>query len=80
MIITAKFASTCPCCSKPIHAGDRVVWAKSSKARHVACTPPATTSASSGDARRRVYRRCYGWDGREGSSSYYMSGLYDVES
>ena len=37
MIITAKFASTCPCCSQRIEVGSKVNWAKGTKASHVAC-------------------------------------------
>lgn len=34
----------------------------------------------SAESVRNTYRRRYGWDGVEGSSSYYTSGLYDEES
>ena len=45
MIITAKFASTCPCCAAPIAVGAKVEWSKGSKAAHVACAGrPATAS------------------------------------
>jgi len=43
MIITAKFASVCPCCSGRITPGAKVEWNKGSKASHVAC---GTASAS----------------------------------
>lgn len=66
MTITAKFASTCPCCSKPIRPGEKVEWAKGEKARHVACagTASATTEAAAAPAGRsitveRVGRRSY---------------------
>ncbi len=45
MIITAKFASTCPCCRSAIVAGSRVEWNKGSPARHVSCAPVAATPA-----------------------------------
>lgn len=38
------------------------------------------SSGSSWDRRRETFRRRYGWDGVEGSASYYSSGLYDEES
>ena len=44
MIITAKFASTCPCCSKPIVVGSKVNWTKGAKASHVACGASAVAS------------------------------------
>jgi hypothetical protein len=45
MIITAKFASTCPKCSLAIAIGSKVEWSKGSKAAHVACAGrPATAS------------------------------------
>ena len=82
MIITAKFASVCPCCSQRIDVGSKVEWTKGSKARHVACTGSA--AKSSAPARRSSPRRqdCrrYGWDGVVGSSSYYTSGQYDEDS
>ena len=41
MIITAKFASACPCCSQRIVVGSQVEWTKGSPARHVSCAPVA---------------------------------------
>lgn len=71
MVITAKFASVCPCCSIRIVAGSKVEWSKGSPARHVACTASATrttVSAAPGasrilvtaEAARRSYRRTRG--------------------
>jgi hypothetical protein len=37
MIITAKFASVCPCCSSRIAVGAKVEWNRGEKAKHVAC-------------------------------------------
>lgn len=37
MIITAKFASVCPCCSVRIDVGSKVEWSKGAKVVHVAC-------------------------------------------
>lgn len=68
MIITAKFASVCPCCSSRIDVGSRVEWSKGEKARHVACsTAPGARVVASAPARitstyrRRSYTRCEGW-------------------
>ena len=46
MIITAKFASKCPCCPNTITPGIKVEWSKGSPARHVTCavTHGATTT------------------------------------
>lgn len=63
MIITAKFAAVCPCCSGRINAGDRIEWSKGEKARHVSCAgKPVAKSAP----RPAAYsaRRSYGkWTG-----------------
>lgn len=81
MTITAKFSSTCPCCSKPISAGTRVEWSKGTKARHVECAGKPTKAGSGSSTRtENTYKRRYGWDGVRGSSSYYSSGMYDEES
>lgn len=45
MTITAKFPGTCPTCGSPIHAGEKVEWAKGEKARHTSC-PTAQTPAA----------------------------------
>lgn len=37
MIINAKFASVCPCCSKRIDVGTRVEWSPGAKAMHFVC-------------------------------------------
>ena len=46
MIITAKFASVCPCCANRIGVGEKVEWTKGAKAKHAACagTPVAATA------------------------------------
>lgn len=66
MTISAKFATVCPCCNNRINVGDKVEWAKGSKARHVSCAgKPAAVSAPS--AVKSAYRRargaryCEGW-------------------
>jgi hypothetical protein len=82
MIISAKFASVCPCCNARIVPGTKVEWTKGSKARHVTCQPVSTTNMQSPTAPRSRTADCrrYGWDGVRGSSSYYSSGQYDEES
>ena len=47
MVITAKFASTCPKCSKPIAIGSKVEWAKGEKAKHVDCGAAAPSAGPS---------------------------------
>lgn len=46
MIITAKYASTCPCCSVRIVPGTPVEWSKGSPARHVGCKGGAVTMST----------------------------------
>lgn len=56
MIITAKFASMCPCCSVRISIGSKVEWTKGSKAVHAACAgKTATTAAATTAPSRRYY-------------------------
>ena len=61
MIITAKFASTCPCCSARITVGSKVEWSKGSPARHVTCSA-GTTALTAATHPRSNYtaRRSYG--------------------
>jgi hypothetical protein len=64
MIISAKFASFCPCCKTRIALGERIEWSRGSTARHVACSAtgaPATTSAPRTARRTRGARYCEGW-------------------
>lgn len=44
MVITAKFASTCPKCGSPISEGTKVNWERGQKATHVNCPAEATTA------------------------------------
>ena len=65
MIITAKFASTCPCCSARILVGSKVEWSKGSPARHVTCsagvaTVTSATRISFAAPTSRTARRSYG--------------------
>lgn len=67
MIVTAKFASVCPCCNARIDVGSKVEWSKGAKARHVTCTctctgaattaAPAPAPAPSTSSPRRSYTR-----------------------
>ena len=61
MIITARFASLCPCCNSRIEVGSEVEWSKGAKARHVSC-PSGSTSVRETTAphttSRRPWRPC----------------------
>lgn len=46
MIITAKFASVCPCCSARIAVGSKVEWNRGEKARHAACAGKAVVAST----------------------------------
>lgn len=41
MTIIAKYAATCPTCSRPIAPGHKIEWAKGTQARHAACAAAA---------------------------------------
>jgi hypothetical protein len=56
MIITAKFASACPCCSQRIIPGSKVEWSKGSPAKHTACPQGPALAVSASPARRSPYR------------------------
>lgn len=55
MIITAKFASVCPCCSVRINVGDRIEWSKGSAARHPACKGKTVQQTAPRQSRRERY-------------------------
>lgn len=68
MTITAKFASICPGCSKPIRPGDKVEWERGAKAKHSSCAgggePPTAGSSPAAPGPRSLSvsqdgRRCY---------------------
>lgn len=90
MIITAKFASTCPTCMQRIEAGSKVEWSRGNAAQHQACAgkplhPGAAPQQNNAPRTRRYERRGYGGPlpgGRwpQGHPSYYSSGQYDDES
>ena len=56
MVITAKFASSCPKCGQPISVGSKVEWNKGSRAAHVSCGASASR-AKSVPAPRRTERK-----------------------
>jgi hypothetical protein len=67
MIITAKFASVCPCCSQRIVPGSKVEWSKGSPAKHTACAQGPAAAVVAGPARRASpkggYRKACKTDG-----------------
>lgn len=46
MVITAKYASTCPDCGNTIREGSKVQWERGQKARHVSCPNGGTGDAA----------------------------------
>jgi hypothetical protein len=58
MTITARFASTCPCCRTTIAVGSAVEWSKGSPARHGVCPAVAPVAATAPRAARRANWRC----------------------
>jgi hypothetical protein len=65
MLITAKFASVCPCCSQRIQVGSKVEWSKGSPAKHTACAQGSTSTVSAAPARGSSSWRNQGgrWNG-----------------
>ena len=63
MIITAKFASVCPCCSQRIVPGSKVEWSKGSPAKHTACAQGPASTVSAAPARRSYAGRRGTWTG-----------------
>ena len=57
MIITAKYASTCPCCRQSIQVGSKVEWSKGSPARHTSCGSTPAAQITAAPARRSHARR-----------------------
>ena len=90
MVITAKFASVCPCCSQRIVPGSKVEWAKGSPARHTACAGASGTVRPSVASVRpyRSYRRSAPGAGAAAPVAGYSSwctarpgcGCYDCAS
>jgi SWI/SNF-related matrix-associated actin-dependent regulator 1 of chromatin subfamily A len=54
MIITAKFASTCPSCGKTIKEGSNVSWTRGTKAVHAECSSEGRAQALAVAASRAV--------------------------
>lgn len=52
--ITAKYASTCPSCRRPIVPGERVWWARGLEVAHVDCRAAANKAAEA-EARERLH-------------------------
>jgi RNA polymerase subunit RPABC4/transcription elongation factor Spt4 len=76
MTIIAKYASTCPACSKRIQPGTKVEWSKGSPARHVDCrTAPIGKIAITGGPAiaQRGGRDSYG--NRIGTGASYRAGV-----
>ena len=69
MIITAKFASSCPCCGLAIKPGAKVNWAPGTKASHVSCGGATSAhnavavSGRSTQSRRGYSARAGKWNG-----------------
>lgn len=77
MIITAKFAGTCPCCSGVITVGSKVEWSKGAKAVHAACAGKSAgpTVAKTSSNPRRSYARSGGkWNGCSCGAREYPDG------
>ena len=58
MIITAKFASVCPCCNSRIVPGSKVDWTKGSPAKHTACSGAGARPAGRRTSSRGRWNGC----------------------
>ncbi len=65
MTITAKFSTVCPSCGARIEAGEKVEWAKGSKARHVRCVTAGGKTAPSAPKSRNWDPSAFNGYGRE---------------
>lgn len=72
MVIIAKYASTCPCCSTAIRPGEQVEWSKGAKATHVRCASRATSAPASGYAQRVTSQRA-AWGRQRGMGAGHGS-------
>jgi hypothetical protein len=63
MVITARFASVCPCCNSRIAVGSKVEWSKGSSARHVACATGPAAAVSAARPARRSFAARGRWNG-----------------
>jgi hypothetical protein len=68
MMITARFASTCPTCRAAIAVGSKVEWSKGSPARHAACAAGSSAAAPAGRIVGRMYdaQKFNGYGARRG--------------
>lgn len=84
MIITAKFASVCPCCSSRIAVGSKVEWSKGSKAVHAACAGTSAPVASKPyvATARRSYTpaRAGKWNGCSCGAREYADGTVSANA
>lgn len=63
----------------PTKAGSCAKCGKACKPQYRTCFA-CSGKEPSNEPLRRTYKRRFGWDGVEGSPSYYTSGMYDEES
>jgi hypothetical protein len=63
MIIVAKYASSCACCSQPIQVGSKIEWRKGAAAKHAACAQGSASTVSARPAARRSFARRGTWMG-----------------
>ena len=87
MVITAKFDSRCPNCSRAIKSGEKVEWSRGNKAAHVTCAISAahiSTPAPRTSGRRYGSGAGYAGHGVPGYSNYCTDrpgcGCYDCAS
>jgi hypothetical protein len=57
MVIVAKFASVCPCCSQRIVVGSKVEWSKGARAQHTACATQGGKVVAPAPARSHAHAR-----------------------
>jgi hypothetical protein len=75
MIITAKFASTCPVCRRAISVGSKVEWSKGAKACCPACAGRAPVmQAAPARPRLAAVRAAMGGGRRTGCSCGSVEG------
>lgn len=85
MIIVAKFASVCPCCSARIAVGSKVEWSRGEKAKHVACAGKPSIASATRSSGRQPYGRGHGSAANVPGYSPYCTansscGCYDCAS
>jgi hypothetical protein len=79
MVIKAKFASVCPCCSKKIEVGSKVEWSKGNKAMHAECfnKPVKTDSKIEETANKytKTWMICYRYAGF--ATAFYKGDTFE---